>query len=386
MNNKEALKIVQRALKNLTSTWLDYTPEKIPFVVFDKNDFTFFNHPNPPKERPAALINNAGTATDINGVLTATLPAELCDNEIEMISCLYHECFHVYQGHNFKYDQNYVFFEVLSFYPELNPMYRALCSAEVDVLNNKDFSKQQKTKLLSEIAKRRWLILSKHSGLLDFEKTLERMEGLASFVGEKAAMDILGVAPKNIIPCYGFSRQYFTGAGYCWFFEEMYSSNEWQAKIEKGLSISGLISEMNSENIDISILNLPIKENHERQEVSKIVYDGSKIIEGLIKNNPITIKLPSQKNIDRFFDPMNMISFGDGRIIHSNSVGINLPNGSIFINQGMALENYIDQTITFSAESYAASNNTLNINTEKIQVTLSNIKELSEKYWEVLII
>lgn len=189
MNARQALKIVQRALENPVPTWLDYTPQNVPIVLYDEDEFVFINHPNPPTERPTNLT--AATALEINGILTATIPLRTgCDEQL-LVPLVYHECFHVYQDRKFQFKGNYDFFEVLAFYPELHPAYRALCSAETDVLNDSTLSLFEKAKLLSVLVRKRRHILFQHDGLLDFENNLERKEGVASFVERKARLGLL---------------------------------------------------------------------------------------------------------------------------------------------------------------------------------------------------
>jgi len=175
MNTPQAIELVELALENPVSTWLDFTPKNVPLVLYDDQGFAFINHPNPPAERPENLT--AATAVEINGILTATIPVEMCDDERSLVPLVYHECFHVYQGSRFQFKGEYNFFEVLAFYPELNPVYRALCSAETDILNNHDLTNVEKARLLAATAQKRRLILAKHDGLNHFEHDLERNEG-----------------------------------------------------------------------------------------------------------------------------------------------------------------------------------------------------------------
>ncbi|MFZ6029169.1 MAG: hypothetical protein ACOYYS_15765 [Chloroflexota bacterium] len=155
-----------------------------PLVVYDEDDFVFLNHPNPPTQRPEQL--SAATATEINGVLTATIPAMYGDDENILVPLAYYECFHVYQKTAFRLRRKYDFFEVLAFYPELNVVYRALCSAETEVISHSRLSPVERAAYLSALTYKRHEILSQHEGLLDFEQDLEVREGVAAFVESKA--------------------------------------------------------------------------------------------------------------------------------------------------------------------------------------------------------
>lgn len=381
MNTKQAREIVQNALKNPVSTWLDYTPKNIPIVLYDDQEFVFINHPDPPTERPDRLT--AATAFEINGLLTATIPLEICSDEQSLIPLVYHECFHVYQGQKFQYNGQYNFFEVLAFYPELNPAYRALCSAETDVINSNVLSNPEKARILSVTAQKRRQILAKYAGLLEFENDLERKEGLASFVEQKAKSQLFNIPPDNSTCYYGYSRQYFMGAAICWLFEQMYPSKEWQETIERGLSLSELLAQNAVLQTDVSYLKLDEREKLEKQKVAQIFSNANQKIENLFQSGAITIKLPSKADLFRSFSPKSIISLGDGRLIHPDFLIIQMPNGSISI-QGMAFENYNDQTVTFSYKPCEVKDGEMDIFTENITVSLKNVRKLSDESIEVL--
>lgn len=381
MNTKQALEIVQHALENPVSTWLDYTPKNVPIVLYDDNEFVFINHPNPPKERPDNLT--AATVLEINGLLTATIPLKRCDDELSLVPLVYHECFHVYQGQKFQYDGEYDFFEVLAFYPEMNPAYRALCSAETDVFNNSALANLDKAKILSATAQKRRQILAEHAGLLDFENNLERNEGLASFVEQKAKLQWFNISPDNSACYYSYSRQYFMGAATCWLFEQMYSSKEWQEKVERGMSLFELLAQSAAQEPDLSLLHLEHRESMEKQKVEQILSDANRKIENLFQNGAITIKLPSKINVFRSFSPRSIISLGDGRLIHPEFVIIQTPNGSISVESEMILENYNDDTVTFSSKPYKVIDEKLVIDTENVRVSLENVRQSSAGIVEV---
>ena len=110
-----ALELVQKALTNPVSTWQEFTPQNTPLVIFDDTEFAFVNHPHPPSQRPSNLM--AATAVEIEGVLTATIPLTMCEDEQSLVSLVYHECFHVYQGKKFQFTAEYNFLEFWLFIP-----------------------------------------------------------------------------------------------------------------------------------------------------------------------------------------------------------------------------------------------------------------------------
>lgn len=379
---KQALEIVRQALENPVLTWLDYSPKSVPIVLYDDDEFVFINHPNPSKERPTNLT--AATALEINGALTATIPVEACADEQSLVPLVYHECFHVYQGQKFQYGGEYDFFEVLAFYPEMKPAYRALCSVETDVLNNSALSNLDKARILSTTVQKRRQILAEHDGLLDFENNLERNEGVASFVEQKARMQLFNIPPDNSTCYYGYSRQYFMGAATCWLFEQMFSPKEWQEKVERETSLSDLLVANFPQETDLSRLHLEDKENPERQKVDQIFSEVNRDIENLFQNGAITIKLPLRTNIFRSFSPKSIIALGDGRLIHPEFVIIQTPNGSISVQNEMALENYNENTVTFASKPCRVIDNKLDIHSENVKVSLENVNQLSDEVIEVL--
>lgn len=371
MNTKQAIEIIKKALEHPVPTWLDYTPQNIPIVLYDDHEFVFINHPNPPKGRPEYLT--AATAIEINGLLTATIPLSIGVDEQSLVPLVYHECFHVYQARKFLFDGDYNFFEVLAFYPELNPDYRALCSAETDVLNNNDLSPLEKAKILSGLTRKRHAILSTHNGLLDFEIDLERKEGVASFVEQKARLGLFNIRASYPNCNYGYSRQYFIGAEICWLLEKIVPSGEWQALVEGGKSLSESLLQFAPQEADLSALNLESRESAEKQRVAQVITDANQKIQHLLQSGSIMIKLPQKASVFRSFSPQSVVSLGDGRLIHTEFVIIQIPNGKISIQGALALENYREGTISFATKPYKIIDNRLDIHTENVQVSLENV-------------
>jgi len=383
MKAKVTIDIVKRALENPVSTWLDYTPRNVPIVIYDDDEFIFINHPNPPSDRPNQLT--AATALEINGYLTATIPLAMCNDKQSLIPLVYHECFHVHQGQKFQFDGEYNFFEVLAFYPELNPTYRALCSAETDVLNNNTLSPLEKSKVLSGLIRKRHGILAQHEGLLDFEKNLEMNEGAASFVEQKAKAALFNISPDNSMCYYGYSRQYFMGAAICWLLEQTYSTSKWQELVECGKSLSELLLQIApQEQTDWTMLDIANKEKLEKQNVERILFEANRKIENLLNNGAVTIRLSGKTQIFRSFSPRSIIALGDGRLIHPEFVTIQTPNGQISIQDEMTLENYTDGTVVFHAATPEIVNNKLDMHSENVQISLEQVRQLPNGIIEFL--
>ncbi len=382
MKIASAIEIVQQALVNPISTWQDYTLQITPIVIFDDTEFAFVNHPHPPSQRPNNLT--AATAVEIQGVLTATIPLIMCKDEQTLVPLVYHECFHVYQGKKFQFTAEYDFFKVLAFYPELNHTYRALCWLETKVVNKKTTSPTEKVKQLAFLNQQRHAILSKTSGLLDFEKDLERREGTASFVEQQARAKLFNVQPDELYCRYGYSRQYFMGAMLCWLFEQIYSNDEWQEWVEGGKALSELLLEQAPfEHTDSMHTEIERREKQERRLAKQIEAETNSKIEELLDQETITIKLPINVQTFRSFSPQSIISLGDGRLLHTEFVTIQLPIGQISIQGELALENFNDHTLTFLASPFEVANDQLNIHTKSIQVNLTRARKLPNDVIEV---
>jgi len=382
MNLQQAIELVERALENPVSTWLDFTPKNVPIVLYDDKDYVFINHPNPPAERPENLT--AATAVEINGRLTAAIPVEMCDDKRSLVPLVYHECFHVYQGSRFQFKGEYNFFVVLAFYPELNPVYRALCSAETDIFNNRDLTNAEKARLLAATARKRRQILAKHDGLIDFEHDLERNEGAAAFVEQKAKYLLFAIPPDDLTCSYNYSRQYLMGAAVCHLLEQMYSAKDWQAAVEGGSSLSEVLTQDVSPQTDLSTLQLKDREGLEKQKAEQILAEMNQKIETLFRDGAITIKLPSQSNVYRTFSPKSILSSGNGRLIHPEFVIIQSSNGVISVENEVTLEDTNQNTVSFSAPPGKVKDNKFEINTEKVKVSLENIRQLPDGMFEIL--
>ena len=375
--------IISQALVTPVQTWLDYGPGNTPMVVYDEDDFIFINHPHPPSARPAQLT--AATAIDINGILTATVPASWCADEQSLVPLAYHECFHVYQGEAFQFDQGYDFFAVLAYYPELNYVYRALCAAETAVISHKQFSVVEQARYLSALTRKRHQILSQHDGLLDFEKDLERNEGVASFVEQKAREQLYGVSPDNTKCHYGYSRQYFMGAAICRLLEGLSPTDEWQVSIQEGVSLTEYLSQMiDEEKVDLTPLGLSELEEQEQVAAKAAWVKANEQLQDLVRTGTIALHLPDNTQVFRSFSPKSLVSLGDGRLLHPEFVIIELPHGKIAIQGEMTLEDHAQKTVVFRRVPYEVIDHTLRINTENIEVSINNVRQVSDGIFEVI--
>ncbi|MCP5095226.1 MAG: hypothetical protein GY943_06715 [Chloroflexi bacterium] len=368
MNLKEATSITKQALRSPVATWPGYSPASIPIAIFNKSDVVYLNHPDPPQERPEYLL--AATSTDINGIKTATIPIEMCPDEETLIPLLYHECFHVFQDSGqFQFNEQFNFFKVLSFYPELNGAYRSLCLAEAEILNNSTLGVEDKAKYLAALAKQRYKILSEYENLLIFEKSSERKEGTASFVEQQAFTQLFNKPLRKISPQYGWSRQYSVGAQVCFLLDVLLE--EWQNLVELNQAPTDiLIQEFTQENQDVSTLSLPEKTAKENKIANRICKDIQASVDELMDSGILRIQLPNNEQILRSFNPSSILSLGDGRLIHTEFLDLQMPLGKISVQGSLIIEDYNKNELILPVVPFQTIDGRVEANTEMIQFSL----------------
>lgn len=377
MNVTEAKRAIEQALVSPGQTWQGYSPKAIPLVIYDDSQFVFLNHPLPSQDRPSQLT--AATSTEINGVMTATIPAGMCEDEEVVVPLVYHECFHVFQDTGaFQFAEQFDFFKALAFYPELNSSYRALCSAESETINNPSLTTKEQAVRLAALTQRRHAILAQREGLLAFERSSERREGTASYVEQKARAMIFGKPPESAACRYGWSRQYAVGAAVCWLLDRL-EIREWQGRVQVGESPTDvLIDIFGQEDPDLDLPQLRIKEAQEEIIASQTLARANTQVDELLRAGAIRVKLPRNVQIRRSFNPMRIISFGDGRLLHSESLVLQMPGGEISIRGDIAIEDYNLGELVFRAVPLLVTSDTLEANTDTVQLSLSNVESVRD--------
>lgn len=377
MNVTEARRAVEQALVLPVQTWLDYSPKSIPLVIYDDSEFAFLNHPVPPQERPSQLT--AATSIEISGVMTATIPAGMCENEEALVPLVYHECFHVFQATGaFQSTERFDFFKALAFYPELNSSYRALCLAESEILNNTTLTAQEQAIYLAALTKRRHNILALREGLLAFERSSERREGTASYVEQKARAAMFDKSPASVACRYGWSRQYAIGAAACWLLDRLQVKG-WQERVQVGEAPTDiLIGIFGREDLDLAALQLTEKEAQEDIAASQILARANAQAEELWRDGAIRVQLPGSVQVFRSFNPMGIVSLGDGRLLHSEFLIVQIPHGKIAIRKAIALEDYNLGELVFRAIPFQVVDGRLEATTETVQISLSNVESASD--------
>ncbi len=382
MNLAEAVEIVEQALAAPVSVWPGFSPKNVPLVLYDEQGFTFLNHPAPPHERPSQLT--AATTVEIEGILTATIPISLSKDEKNLIPLVYHEAFHVYQGKGvFRFAEQFHFFEVLALYPELDGTYRALCRAEVEVLNSSDLSAEEKAVYLAALAEQRYAILSRRQGLLQFEKTAERKEGTASYVEQCMRACAFAIPPDPVVCNYGWSRQYDAGAATCRLLDEL-AVEGWYARVEAGESLFDiLIQEFYWEGIDLARLNLVEKIACEQEKAEQIRSARQTRIDKLVEAGVIRLHLPTDVMINRSFNPTRLLSLGDGRLLHDDFLLVQLPSGTISLRNGDIVEDYNHNELIFREIPLQLIGDRLEATAPTAQISLTGVNRVGKSVFAI---
>jgi hypothetical protein len=356
--------------------WQGYRIQEVPFAIYDDTAVDYIGHPSPPQERPSNLM--AATAISINEVMTATVPVVFCTDEPKAVTIAYHEGFHVFQHHHFA-PLTADMFTAMAFYPDLDLEYRTLCRLETDILNNEDWSAEQKLGFFSYVLTQRREKIAQHPALLPYERLLERSEGTAYYVEQKVWQALYGVTPTSGETGFGWSRFYNVGAALCRLLDA--TLPDWMRRVEEGASPGDLVMAWGAEQATGSI-NLEALDYQTAREIEAAALQNFKneiapALNHLENAEVIRIRYGNQKKASRAFTPITLVSLGDGRILHRTSFKLLLPGrGSITVTQTPVIDNIADSEIILNAADVSLElvEGTLRANTPKIQVDIANVE------------
>lgn len=379
MNVTEAMQIARRAILGNYPTWPGYSPREIPLAIFDAQDAAYLNHPNPPQGRPEGLT--AATVVEINGHLTATIPLWVCAEPRAVGPLVYHECFHVYQQRGgfqpHPLEASLDFFAALADYPELDPLYRALCRAEAEVLNHPNLAPVERAGRLATLAWRRYAILESLPGPLALEQVSERREGTAYFVQQTVDYLLNGNPPPVAPATAGYARLYHVGAAVCRLLDQLETG--WQKEIEAGLSpTQALIQRFVEERPSLADLDLGRKVNEEHAAVAATL----EAIEAEFSQERIEIEIPPQ-GAQRTFNPMTVLSLGDGRVLHREVYSLALPNGKLQLRSGKVLEDYRAHKISLPAAGVQFGQGRLWAKNDLLEMEFEQVEQSGENAYRL---
>ncbi len=382
MQFDQAVKAIEKALTSSLDLWPGFDPGAIPLVVYDADRFVFINHSNPPADRPTQLT--AATATVIQGILTATVPVEMFPDEASLVPAAIHECFHVYQGSGvFEPGEGYDFFQAFAVYPELDAEFRAICRAEVEVLNQSGWPERIRGQYLAALAQRRYSILCQRKEVLPFEKSLERLEGTANYVGQRVQVERYNFQPGPLSCVYGPYHTYSTGPAVCCLLDRLVKN--WQARIESGeIPSEILMNTGGTQDVDLAALRLPEKISQEEEQVNGIRREYLAQLHRLEENNPIHLELSPELSIQHSFNPVRITALGDGRLIHNDFLIVQLPDGEIHLRGGGILEDTARHELIFPHTELDFANGSLAASTSTAQISLQNVVRVGENRYKVL--
>lgn len=358
--------------------WTGYRIQAIPFAIYDDAGVQYIGHPNPPETRPANLM--AATSVDINGVETATIPVAYCPDENTAVAIAYHEGFHVFQHHHFV-PLTADMFTAMAFYPGLDPAYRALCRLEADVLRRDDLSAAAKLKLLGPLFALHRTKLNRHPSLADYERFLERSEGTAYYVEQRARKLLYGSDPVLGEVGYGWGHFYQTGSAVCWLLAE--TIPDWQQRIEAGAAPGDLVIEYGgSGEPDLPGLGYADAYALEVAAVEQFKTEIAADLDPLEAPDVIRIRYQSGGGpVYRAFNPTTLVLTGDGRILHRTFLKLLLPGrGSIaadipVIDHVVAGEVILPGTV----EIPHLIDGKLRLESNRVQVELDGVEQIAPR-------
>jgi hypothetical protein len=94
----------------------------------------------------------------------------------------------------------------------------------------------------------------------------------------------------------------------------------------------------------------------------------------LLHRGTIRVQLPAHVSVYRSFNPMKIVSLGDGRLLHTGYLVVQLPHGQITIRGQVALEDYNRGELLFRAVSWQEREGRVVVHPPAIQIALSNVK------------
>ena len=372
-----AAETLKTSFETIADTWRGYSPATVPFAVYDDATVVYLNHPSAPDERPSNLYS--ATAIDIGGILTATVPAHWCDDESDLVPLGYHEGLHVYQAKNFTENPSYDFFSALAHYPEFDASYRAAASLQATILNHPAMPVDVKLRQLVPIHDQLQRSFSTPD-IQQYERAMERQEGTASYIEAKAKQALFGIAPSPIPDNFGWGRFYDTGAALCRLLDKV--SDNWQAVVENGASLSELIYQLTDKpDHTINGFDKVYERQYRRVEREKIALQTQ--VDNL-KNNGIRIVYPKFIPSYRNFNPRAMHSW-DGALLHTQSFRLTLEGiGEVTIEGDFAIDDIANSQLIIPKSDITITQGTLTIDSDNLHVSLSDIEQISDTVFQII--
>jgi len=357
--------------ENAGPFWPGYSIRDVPFAVYDDHDVEYIGHPNPPAQHPENLMS--ATSTPINGIETATLPLAMCSDAEKAVPLAYHEGFHVFQRQHFvpiEVDM----FTAMAFYPDLDVDYRVLCRLEENVLHRTDWSTDQRLSVLGHLASLRRSRLSVHPSLLGYERFLERHEGTASYIEQRARQALFDINPMLDVAGHGWGRFYKVGAAICWLLAD--AVPDWTRRIEQGESPGDLVIEHADSTVDLAALDYEIIRSQENETLAQVQKQIDDVIESLYQPGIMRIRYGSAVQVYRAFNPSTLVSLGDGRVLHRSFFKLMIPGkGTIAVDNVSVIDHVQGSEIILSAVPCQIRDRRICAQTDAVRIDVEGFEE-----------
>lgn len=379
MKLTEVADMIREAKAQPVETWPGYDFARIPFAVYDDNDVVYIDHPNPPEVRPQTLM--AATSVDINGVDTATIPLYLCTSPEAVLPIIYHEGFHVFQQTAFEKVPADMF-TAMSYYPELDADYRALCRLETDVLRRDEWPAERRLQTLAALVALRRQRLP-HDSLLNYERFLERNESTASYVEQKSRQKLFNINPQLQEVGHGWTRFYQVGAAVAWMLDEILPG--WTSQVEQGQAISDILTDTWPDaEVDLKALDYQRLLLEEQAAIAQTRQKLDAEIDAMQRDGLLRLRYPSSGQVFRGFHPSSMVSLGDGRILHRDHFNLVLPNrGKVALSGVPVIDNVTQRELQFASVPVTLDGEILSAKTDKVEIHLSGVTQADDGVYQL---
>ncbi|WP_293177607.1 hypothetical protein [Oceanithermus sp.] len=374
MEAKRAARLLAAHLEQPLEVWPEFDPRRVPFAIYDEREVRYLNHPSPPDEPPEL---HAATDMKIGGALTAVVPAAYAKDEAELVPLAYHEAFHVYQSSGgFAPGPSFDFFTALAHYPELDDEYLALCLLEAALFNDSGIELEQKAAALAQAARERHAILARKEDALRLETFSERTEGTASYVEHRVAHGAFG---RPYPPVSGGSKRvrvYSAGAALGRLLDALGAN--WQRRVEKGATLSGVLMDAFPDDVDLRPYGLARMHEQTRAKVKELRNAVETELSRAFSTGTVALTLPPGTPIYRSFNPQRITSLGDGRLVY-RGLRLDLPSGYVQLSEDMpALEDVRARTLHFPARQVRLEGDRLLADEPDVRIHIEQVTQEDE--------
>lgn len=338
-----------------SSYWHNFAPAYIPVTIFDGQHTYLWNHPAPPADfepyadklwrmegRYRAIIAN--TATQIGDSLSAIafIPDIDTTNQLEYISLLVHEAFHVYQrsyGTLSYADEN-----ILFLYPDSDVTLLQLRRLENYCLAQLHAQEDMTEKLAwarsaLDYRQERFTLLA--DDFVAYERANEVIEGTALYVDHQATTKNLAF-PVSFALEETRARGYYVGALWCTLLDAL-AVPQWQAKLfSQDRKLDSWLHEIIPQGQGKKLAADIIKaiRHQAQQDIDALQRQRSEARATFAKHQGWRVQIettPERLLQLTGFDPMNILKLDDTQVLHQRYGQFTHEESSITVMDAVAL-------------------------------------------------